>query len=119
MLPSENDENSATPLGDNTSSEGNVGFNSPESNRFQNVLHNQVEEGSVSYRRSSRPSKLPAKLNDYVLNTSIRYGLHKYVNHSVLSRENCCFVSNLNKIVEPRNYEEARKYPKWIFALND
>ncbi|PWA49015.1 wall-associated kinase family protein [Artemisia annua] len=103
LLPSEDDENPATPLGDNTNSERNVGFNSPENNRFQNILHNQIEEGSVSYRRSSRPSKLPAKLNDCVLNTSTRYGLHKYVNHVVLSSENCCFVSNLNKIVMPEN----------------
>ena len=89
-------DSSVTPLGANGSSKGNV---DPDTDvpRFENVLHIQTEEGTTSNRRSNRSSKLPARLNDYVLDGKVRYGLNKYVNHSVLSAENCYFVSNLNK----------------------
>nr|GEW48130.1 putative reverse transcriptase, RNA-dependent DNA polymerase, Gag-polypeptide of LTR copia-type [Tanacetum cinerariifolium] len=97
---------STTPVNETNSSEGNVGINL-EVLVFQNILDNQYEE--VILRRSSRTSKFPAKLNDYVLNNIARYGLNKYVNHSRLSVENYAFVSSLNKSCEPSYFEEASK----------
>lgn len=73
----------------------------------------------MNLRKSSRISKLPAKLNDFVLNTSIKYGLNKYVNHYLLNSDSCCFVSNLNKTVEPTSYEEASKNVNLKYAMND
>nr|GEW72092.1 60S ribosomal protein L24-like [Tanacetum cinerariifolium] len=35
-------------------------------------------------RRSTRQSKLPVKLNDYVLSSNVKYGIEKYVNYSKL-----------------------------------
>ncbi|PWA50291.1 P-loop containing nucleoside triphosphate hydrolases superfamily protein [Artemisia annua] len=58
------DVESATPLDENIMSEGNSGSN--------HRVPNQTEE--VNLRKSSRVSKLPAKLNDFVLNTSTKYG---------------------------------------------
>ncbi|GJZ90835.1 ribonuclease H-like domain-containing protein [Tanacetum coccineum] len=86
---------------------------------FQNVFENPTEEVSHGLRMSSRVSKLPVKLNEYVMDNKVKYGLNRYANHTFLSLENCCFVSNLNKTSEPSSFEEASKDPNWISAMND
>ncbi|GKE59723.1 hypothetical protein Tco_1510090, partial [Tanacetum coccineum] len=92
-------DNSATPLDENNLSEGNVGINEEVLNDevlvFQNVLPDITEEAGP--RRSQRTSKLPARLNEFVLDNKVKYGLNKYANHSFLSSKNYSFVSNLNK----------------------
>ncbi|GJV86250.1 ribonuclease H-like domain-containing protein [Tanacetum coccineum] len=104
--PGHDEQHIATPIGEKTQSEGNVPKNN-EVPTFQNVFENQKEE--VSLRRSSRVSKLPVNLNDYVLNNTVKYGLRMVVNHYVLSFENFVFVSNLNESYEPSSFEEASK----------
>ncbi|GJY58004.1 ribonuclease H-like domain-containing protein [Tanacetum coccineum] len=106
---------SATPIDETKQSEGNVGT-SQEVLVFQNMFENKTEEAGL--RRSSRVSKLLAKLNDYVLSNNVRYGLNKLANHSFLCNENYVFVSNLNKSYEPSSYEEASKDSNWINAMN-
>ncbi|GJW80547.1 putative RNA-directed DNA polymerase [Tanacetum coccineum] len=101
---------------ENNQYEGNVASND-EVPTFQNVFENQTEE--VNLRRSSRVSKLPAKLNDYVLSNTVKYGLKRFVNHSMLSFDNFMFVSILNKSFEPSSFEEASKDVNWINAMND
>ncbi|GJX94314.1 ribonuclease H-like domain-containing protein, partial [Tanacetum coccineum] len=83
-------EYSATLIGDQTQSEGNVG-SSYEVPVFQNDFPNTTEE----------------------------VGPRRYANHSMLSPENYNFVSNMNKSSEPSSYEEALKDVNWINALND
>ncbi|GKA05233.1 hypothetical protein Tco_0684353 [Tanacetum coccineum] len=51
-------------LRDNDKSEGNVGT-SEQVPIFQNVFKNQIKEVNPGLRRSSRSSKLSAKLNEY------------------------------------------------------
>ncbi|GKF53562.1 hypothetical protein Tco_0160472, partial [Tanacetum coccineum] len=46
-----------------------------------------IEEASHGLRRSNRPSKLPAKFNEYLLDSKVKYGLNRYANHSFLSAE--------------------------------
>ncbi|GKE59026.1 hypothetical protein Tco_1498211, partial [Tanacetum coccineum] len=58
-------------------------------------------------RRSSRQFKLPLRLNDYVLNSNVRYGIEKYVSYSNLKGANLCFASILNKSVEPTCLSDA------------
>ncbi|GJU50764.1 hypothetical protein Tco_1220319 [Tanacetum coccineum] len=70
-------------------------------------------------RRSSRVSKLPDKLNDFVLDNKLKYGLNKYANHTKLYADNSCFISNLNKTVEPTCYNEAVKDINWVQAMNN
>ncbi|GKE79182.1 hypothetical protein Tco_1545302, partial [Tanacetum coccineum] len=36
-----------------------------------------------------------------------KYGLDKFVNHTWLFAENCGFITNINKVFEPKSYEEA------------
>nr|GEU44493.1 putative reverse transcriptase, RNA-dependent DNA polymerase, Gag-polypeptide of LTR copia-type [Tanacetum cinerariifolium] len=68
---------------------------------------------------SSRQSKLPAKLNDYVISSSVRYGIEKFVYYSKLSESNMCFATNLNKPVKPSFYEDAMRNTKWIDDMNN
>ncbi|GJR63745.1 ribonuclease H-like domain-containing protein [Tanacetum coccineum] len=110
------EEYSATLIGDQTQSEGNVG-SSYEVPVFQNELPNTTEE--VGPRRSQRSSKLPAKLNEFVLDNKVRCGLNRYANHSMLSPENYNFMSNMNKSIESSSYEEALKDVNRINAMND
>ncbi|GKE19463.1 ribonuclease H-like domain-containing protein, partial [Tanacetum coccineum] len=77
-----------------------------------------IDEASRGPRRSSRSSKLPAKLNAYLLNNKVKYELNRYVNHFFLNVENYCFVSNF-KSSKPLTFEEALKDVYWINAMND
>nr|GEU75404.1 hypothetical protein [Tanacetum cinerariifolium] len=84
---------------------------------FQNYFPSNTEEGGPM--RSQRISKFPAKLNEFVLDIKVKYGLNKYANHSFLKPENYSFVSNLNKGHEPSSYEEAVKDIRWVNAMNE
>ncbi|GKB35226.1 ribonuclease H-like domain-containing protein [Tanacetum coccineum] len=66
--PGHDDLNSATPIGEQSQSEGNVGINL-EVPSFLNDFPNTTEE--VGPKRSQRPSKLPAKLNEFVLEDKV------------------------------------------------
>ncbi|GKA35698.1 putative RNA-directed DNA polymerase [Tanacetum coccineum] len=103
-------------LGEQNNSEVNVGINQ-EVLVFQNDLPNEIKE--VGLRRSQRPSKLLARLNEFVLDDKVKYGLNRYVNHSFLSAEIYCFVSNQNKYIEPSSYEEVVKDVNWVNAMNE
>ncbi|GKB12771.1 ribonuclease H-like domain-containing protein [Tanacetum coccineum] len=50
--------------------------------------------------------------------SSVKYGLEKYVGYSKLNSEFFYFVTQLNKTREPKSYFEASKYPHWIDAMN-
>nr|GFA00728.1 hypothetical protein [Tanacetum cinerariifolium] len=109
--PGHDEKHPATPLDENNNSKGNVGTYD-EVPVFQIELSNTTEE--VSLRRSQRTSKFSAKLNEFILDNKVKYGLNRYDNHCVLSSENYGFVSNLNKFVEPSSYEEASRDINWI-----
>ncbi|GKA86170.1 ribonuclease H-like domain-containing protein [Tanacetum coccineum] len=81
--PGHGEQQTVTPIGEKTQSEGNV------------------------------------PINNEVLNNTVKYGLRRFVNHSVLSFENFMFVSNLNKSYKPSSFEEASKDINWINAMNN
>ncbi|GKC65822.1 ribonuclease H-like domain-containing protein [Tanacetum coccineum] len=70
-------------------------------------------------RRSDRQYKLLVRLNDYVLNSKVKYGIEKYVNYSKLDSVNMCFVKSLNKSIEPFCLSEAMFDPNWVDAMNN
>ncbi|KAL4579132.1 hypothetical protein LXL04_015268 [Taraxacum kok-saghyz] len=72
-----------------------------------------------SVRRSTRVSKPPKSLDDFVINSKYKFGVEKVVNYSLLEPDCYCFVSNLNKTVEPKFYHETCNDPNWITAMND
>ncbi|GKC68141.1 ribonuclease H-like domain-containing protein, partial [Tanacetum coccineum] len=73
---------------------------------------------SPELRRSTKQKVMPARFNDFFVNSSVRYGLEKYVCYSNLSRSNLCFSTTLNKSIEPKTFQEASQNPKWIKAMN-
>ncbi|KAJ0683430.1 putative RNA-directed DNA polymerase [Helianthus annuus] len=77
-----------------------------------------LSEGTQSVRRSSRNVSMPKRFDQYVVEGRVKYGIEKTVNYSNLSVENMCFVSNLNKTVEPTCFSEAVKDPRWVEAMN-
>ncbi|GJR72454.1 ribonuclease H-like domain-containing protein [Tanacetum coccineum] len=118
-------------MGDKSISEGNshntqsvlyfqdpidVGLNVPITDvSFENT--DEVQH-VVATRKSNRQTKLPAKFNDYVVNSSKKYRLEKVVNYSNLSSGNCCFSTSLNKSAEPSTFYEAIKDRNWIDAMS-
>ncbi|GJZ51089.1 ribonuclease H-like domain-containing protein [Tanacetum coccineum] len=107
----------ATSMGETSTSEGNVHINSES--LAQGNLPQNISQGQPDLRRSSRVPKMPAKFNDYVVNSSKKYGLEKYVTYTNLNTSNYCFSINLNKSSEPTSYFKAVKNPNWIEAMNN
>ncbi|GJX92245.1 retrotransposon protein, putative, ty1-copia subclass [Tanacetum coccineum] len=109
---SDNDQGSVQ-IGENDFSEGNLFENQDVPTHLFNT------EEISNLRRSSRQSKLPTKLNDYVLTRKARYGMDKFVNHNWLSVDNCGFITNINKSYEPKSFEEDALDKNWVQAMND
>ncbi|GJT14189.1 ribonuclease H-like domain-containing protein [Tanacetum coccineum] len=106
-----------TSMGDNTSFEGNV-LNSSSLNTQWSLPEN-VSQVQLDVKNSSRSVQMPAKFNDYVVGSSRKYGLEKYVTYSNLSASNDCLSTTLNKSSEPNTYYEALKDSNWVEAMNN
>nr|GEV25260.1 hypothetical protein [Tanacetum cinerariifolium] len=113
-----NDHEEGTPGRDGRVHHPEVGANTDQ-DRYDKVHSATPIVEEVGPRRSQRSSKLPTKMNDFLLDSKVKYGLNRYANRSVLSPENYCFVSNLNKCCKPSSYEEALKDLNWVNAMND
>ncbi|GJV91667.1 ribonuclease H-like domain-containing protein [Tanacetum coccineum] len=77
-------------------------------------------------RRSERVTTLPARYNDFVMASKVKYGLEKFVNYSKLRPESFCFATELNKSHEPKTFWEeivellvGRKAigNKWVYKI--
>ncbi|KAJ9542639.1 hypothetical protein OSB04_029145 [Centaurea solstitialis] len=79
----------------------------------------QKSNTEFNVRKSDRVSIFPKRFDEYVVEGKVKYGLEKVVNYSKLCKEHYCFVSNLNKSLEPTSYLEASKDQNWINAMND
>ncbi|GKF01776.1 ribonuclease H-like domain-containing protein, partial [Tanacetum coccineum] len=104
-------------IGDISYFEGNVPSNSTPLS--QENLPENTSQGQPDLRRSSRIVKMPAKFNDYMVNSSRKYGLEKYVTYANLNTSNYCFSTNLNKSSEPTSYSKVVKNPNWVEAMNN
>ncbi|GJZ13379.1 hypothetical protein Tco_0548609 [Tanacetum coccineum] len=91
----------ATQIKDNVTSEGNV-----QNNQNGEGLSNTLETSRM-LRRSTRQKIMPAKFNDFVVNSSVRYWLEKYVCYANLSSVNHCFSTTLNKFTKPKIFHEG------------
>ncbi|GJV29311.1 ribonuclease H-like domain-containing protein [Tanacetum coccineum] len=118
-----NDDSKATYMDEtnNTHPEGIV----PNETDFVNDFYENSEFNSETeklpantLRRSSRQTKLPSSLNDFIVEGKVKYGVERVVNYANLNHDNYCFVSALNKSVEPTCYEEAILDSNWIDAMN-
>ncbi|GKE17606.1 ribonuclease H-like domain-containing protein, partial [Tanacetum coccineum] len=113
------EEDSATHIGDNILSEGNVQDENSDLNIVAPSGDHSPEDGQPNVRRSSRPTKIPAKFYDFMLDSKLKYGIEKHVNYSKLNTANYCFATTLNKSVEPTTYYDAVKYVRWVEAMNN
>ncbi|GKC56890.1 ribonuclease H-like domain-containing protein [Tanacetum coccineum] len=111
----------ATQVEDTSLSEGNLSETKTGSSSVptHNLTFESIDRVQSEPRRSGRVSKLPAKLNDYVIDSKLKYGLEKHVSYAKLNFVNYCFATTLNKSVDPTNYYEAATDPRWVEAMND
>ncbi|GKC88767.1 ribonuclease H-like domain-containing protein [Tanacetum coccineum] len=113
------EEDSVTHIGDNTLSEGNVQDENHDLNIVGPSGDHIPEEGQPSVRRSSRPTKMPTKFNDFMLDSKLKYDIEKHVNYSKLNTANYCFATTLNKYVEPTTYYDVVKDVRWVEAMHN
>ena len=123
------------------SDSANINSTEPDSLSFDHS-HIIVPHASIpSLRRSSRPSKVPAYLQDYkcsiitlielsqstslnnksgtsTINPGTKYPISDYIDSSLLSSSYANFCSLSTSIPEPRFYHEVVKDPKWKEAMN-
>ncbi|GKD41903.1 hypothetical protein Tco_1266548 [Tanacetum coccineum] len=101
---------SATQVDDQNWSEGNLqNFVPSTSQSSPTQINDEVQ--TLVLRRFDRHSKPPVKLNDYVLNSNMKYGIERYVNYFKLNSVNLCFATSLNKSIEPFYLSEAMSDP--------
>ena len=75
------------------------------------INSNPSESLSTRITRSGRNVHMPVRFSDYVVEGTHKYGIERTVNYSGLNTESFCFISNLNKTVEPKTYSEAALDP--------
>ncbi|GKC64838.1 ribonuclease H-like domain-containing protein [Tanacetum coccineum] len=76
-------------------------------------------------RRSSRQTKLPSSLNDFIVEGKVKYGVEKVVNYANLNHDNYCVVSALNKTLNENHTWVIVDLPanrkaignKWIYKI--
>nr|GEW28618.1 ribonuclease H-like domain-containing protein [Tanacetum cinerariifolium] len=82
-------------------------------------LATPLDEQNTFEGNVSRTSKLPARLDEFVLFDKVKCGLNRYANHSFLRPKIYCIVSNMNKCNELSSYEEDMKDVNWVNAMNE
>jgi hypothetical protein len=80
-------------------------------------------------RQSSRVTRSPSYLHDYVCNSlshasvskskGILYPILDFISYTNLSPSHCSFACSLSLHTEPKSYAEASKHDCWIQAMND
>ncbi|KAJ0937235.1 putative RNA-directed DNA polymerase [Helianthus annuus] len=113
---------SATPgldsLGSSEDGSNRVEFGEAEDTAVSSDEISPSEGNVEGLRRSSRVVSVPKRFQDFVLNSCVKYDINKTVNCSYLTADSVCFISSLNKSVEPSSFGEASKDPKWVEAMN-
>ncbi|XP_071704702.1 uncharacterized protein [Rutidosis leptorrhynchoides] len=83
-----------------------------------NSLNLQNTSSFDNLRRSTRSTVFPKKFDDFIVDDKVKYSINRVANYSNLNSNNLCFISNLNKSYEPKNYDQAVKDPNWVEAMN-
>ncbi|KAJ0480735.1 putative RNA-directed DNA polymerase [Helianthus annuus] len=100
-------------------SSSGLGINERAEDTMRSDVDHDQSEGIVDVRKSSRSTAMPRRFDDFVVEGRVKYGIEKVVNYSNLSYENKCFVTSLNKTLEPTSYHEASSDDKWVEAMNN
>ena len=72
-------------------------------------------------RRSTRPTRTPAYLNDYHCNSAktTLYPISQQLSYQRLQPNYHHFISNINIVYEPQFFHQAIKYPEWQQAMKE
>ena len=77
-----------------------------------------IEVVHVATRKSSRHSRAPAYLQDYVCNsTSGHYPMANFISYSALSPKHLAYAYSLNTEIEPISYLSASKDSRWLTVM--
>nr|GFA37599.1 hypothetical protein [Tanacetum cinerariifolium] len=117
-----NDDSDAisTKQTNNTHPGGNVQNETYYTNDFDDskINFDTKEVPFNNLRRSSRQTKIPSSLNDFIVERKVKYGVEGVINYANLNPDSICFATALNKSIEPTCYEEAVLDSNWIDAIN-
>ncbi|GKC91519.1 putative RNA-directed DNA polymerase [Tanacetum coccineum] len=111
-------EESATLVENDKEFEGDDNFYQEFNEMFEipNVVPDSQSE--VNLMRSSRKTRMLKKFSDFKVDSKVKYSIDKHVNYSNLSVEKFNFSTSLNKIIEPKTFDEASKDIRWVEAMN-
>nr|GEZ18105.1 putative reverse transcriptase, RNA-dependent DNA polymerase, Gag-polypeptide of LTR copia-type [Tanacetum cinerariifolium] len=118
-----NDDSGVTSMNEtnNTHPEGIIPNETDFINDFyeHSELNSNVEEFPANtIRRSSKQTKLPSSLNDFIIERKVKNGVERVINYVNLNYANYCFIYALNKSIEHTCYEEPVLDSSWIDAMN-
>ena len=75
---------------------------------------------SVTLRRSTRHSKYPLYLSDYVISQSqAAYPIQHYCSLLPLSPPYRAFINHISVVYEPQFYHQVVPYPEWRRAMHE
>ncbi|GKD42005.1 hypothetical protein Tco_1266650, partial [Tanacetum coccineum] len=111
------EENATLDVNDNES-KGDDGYFQEYNDMFQHVNNIPDRQDNINLRRSLRKASIPAKLSNFHIDTKVKYNIEKHVNYSKLSHKNYSFSTSINKIYEPKTYNEALSDIRWVEAMN-
>ncbi|GJT03119.1 ribonuclease H-like domain-containing protein [Tanacetum coccineum] len=111
------DEN-ATLEENDKDSKGDDSFYQEFNKMFKTPNMVQDNQNEVNLRRYSRKTSMPKKFSYFRVDSKVKYNIDKQVNYFNRSLENFNFSTSLNKIVEPKTFDEALKDIRLIEAMN-
>lgn len=115
-VPTSDHKSHQQELNANVSNEAEVTEDTREADLRGNT-NTTTTKNSTTQRTSSRISKPPIWMKDYV--TGVTKSVHphslaNYVSYSQLSSKYQAYLSKISLDIEPKNYEEAVKDPRWV-----
>ncbi|GJV31628.1 ribonuclease H-like domain-containing protein [Tanacetum coccineum] len=117
-----NDDSDATSMEEtnNTHPKGNSQNEIDFINDFDDSeINSDTEELPVNnLRSSSRQTKLPSSLNNFIVEGKVKYGVERVVSYANLKPDSFYFATALNKSIEPTCYEDVVLDSNWIDAMN-
>ena len=69
-------------------------------------------------RRSTRQTRPPVKLRDYV-SQQVMYPIQDFISYNTVSPTYRAYLGNITNQMEPTNFSEANQSPTWRKAMNE
>nr|GEX74015.1 ribonuclease H-like domain-containing protein [Tanacetum cinerariifolium] len=121
IAPSPNDEERATPCveGGVHPSTDAAPVQSLEEDSATHIGYNILSEGNVQDENPDLNIEASSGDHNPEEDSKLKYGIEKHVNYSKLNIANYCFATTLNKSMEPTTYYDDVKDARWVEATNN